>query len=144
MTDISWDRNKFHLPLQVRYADTDAQGHVFFANYLTYCDEGFLAYLREIGYSWDKMLSMGVELYYAQARCDFKAPTFFEELLHVHTYIARVGDTSLTAESAIYRAKSDELVATGEITAVMVIKGTGKPTPIPDKLRHAVCSYQDS
>ena len=42
-------RHRYALPLTVRYADTDAQGHVFFANYLTYADEGLTGYLAEIG-----------------------------------------------------------------------------------------------
>ena len=29
------NRPLFYHPLRVRYADTDAQGHVYFANYLT-------------------------------------------------------------------------------------------------------------
>ena len=135
-------RHRFLLPVQVRYADTDAQGHVFFANYMTYCDEGFTAYLREIGFGWDIVQSMGMALYYVKASCHFKSPAFFENVLHVHTRVTHLGNTSFTGESTIYKSDSDCLVATGEIIAVTVTQETGKKTPIPDLLRHAVKSYE--
>jgi hypothetical protein len=48
-------------PVKIRFADTDLQAHVFFGNYLTYCDESFMAFLDEIGYSWHRLGSMGLD-----------------------------------------------------------------------------------
>jgi hypothetical protein len=50
-------------PIEVRFADTDLQGHVFFGNYFTYCEEGFMAFLDEIGYGWHRLEGTGLELY---------------------------------------------------------------------------------
>jgi len=71
----------FTFPVRVRFADTDLQGHVFFGNYFTYCDEGFMAYLDEVGYSWERLGSMGLELYYVESSCQFKGRAFMENLL---------------------------------------------------------------
>ncbi len=39
----------FTLPIDIRFADTDTNGHVFFANYLAYFDTALLKYLNHIG-----------------------------------------------------------------------------------------------
>jgi acyl-CoA thioester hydrolase len=47
-------RPKFIFPVSVRFSDTDANRHVFFANYLTYFDMALMAYLKAVGYSFEK------------------------------------------------------------------------------------------
>jgi len=42
-------RFKFSAPVQVRYGETDMQGHVFFGYYFTYFDVGLVEYLRATG-----------------------------------------------------------------------------------------------
>ena len=36
--------------MKVRFSDTDAQGHLYFANYLVYADEVLGFYMEELGY----------------------------------------------------------------------------------------------
>jgi acyl-CoA thioester hydrolase len=63
-------------------------------------------------------------------------------MLHVHARIGRIGNSSLTAELAIYKAENGELLATGELTAVIIDVETRRPVPVPDKLRAAIASYE--
>ncbi|HUS89268.1 MAG TPA: thioesterase family protein [Desulfosporosinus sp.] len=128
----------FTFPVRVRFADTDLQGHVFFGNYFTYCDEGFMAYLDDVGYSWGRLGSMGLELYYVESTCQFKGRAFLADILDVNTRIAELGRSAMTAEMMISKSNKDEIVAIGRITAVMVSKKTGKSTPIPAELRAAI------
>jgi len=128
----------FTFPVRVRFADTDLQGHVFFGNYFTYCDEGFMAYLDEIGYSWEKLGTMGLELYYVESNCQFKGRAFFADTLNVNTRITELSRSAMTAEMMISKNNKDEIVAIGRITAVMVSTKTGKSTPIPAELRAAI------
>jgi acyl-CoA thioester hydrolase len=101
------EKYRFIHTIQVRYADTDAQGHVYFSNYLTYFDEAHTAYLREIGFPWSKLV-----------------------------------DTGYTINCAIYMKGSDELIAGGYITAVVVTPETRQPTRVPDEIRQAVAVYE--
>jgi acyl-CoA thioester hydrolase len=132
---------RFSIPVSVRFADTDLQGHVFFGNYLTYCDEAFMAYLDNIGYGWHKLESMGLELYYVECNCQFKGKAFFGDLLHVYTRIADLGRSSMTAEMLISKRNKREIVAMGRIKAVMASKQTGKSTPIPKEVREAISRH---
>jgi acyl-CoA thioester hydrolase len=128
--------------MHVRFADTDALGHVFFGSYFTYMDEGFMAYLAELGFPWSALTDKNLALFYVDSGCQFKGPSFFGDRLNVHARIAKLGNSSLTAEMTIFREADGKVVATGHITAVLVDARTEKSTPIPDTIREAVARFQ--
>jgi acyl-CoA thioester hydrolase len=135
-------RHRFSYPVQVRFADTDLQAHVYFSNYLVYCDEALSAYMHAIGYPWARLGEHGIELFFVDTGYQFKGSARFEERLDIHTSITRLGRTSLTAEMTVCRADGGEVIGTGFITAVMVDPATRKPEPIPQPFRDAVASYE--
>lgn len=135
-------RARFSHSLPVRFADTDCQGHVYFSNYLVYCDEALSAYLDSIGCGWRALQAQGLEFFFVDTGCQFKGRAYFEDRLEVHARVARIGNSSFTGEMAVYRVADDALIATGFITCVMVERETGKPTPVPQWFRDAVARYQ--
>jgi acyl-CoA thioester hydrolase len=135
---------RFHQPLRVRYNETDAQGHVFFGNYLNYFDIGLLEYTRALGYTYQDMLASGVDMFYVESNCQYKGRAYFDDLLHVHTRIGHIGNTSFAFEFAVYKQPADELIATGRITAVTVDPETAQPVRVPDELREAVARFEDT
>ena len=143
MSEDTINKSGFYAPVRVRFADTDLQGHVFFANYLTYCDEGFMAYLERLGYGWRKLGTMGLELYYVECSCQFKRKAFFGDLLHVNTRIVNFGKSSMTVEALISTSHSDDIVAVGRIAVVMASTQTGKSTPIPAEFIEAVKKFEN-
>lgn len=140
---MSETKYRFYHPVQVRFADTDAQGHVFFGTYFTYFDEGVSAYLRIIGFPWHKLQESGLDIYYVDAGCQYKGSAVFEDRLHVHTRLARIGNSSLTLECAIYKEADGQLIATGHITSVIVDQETGRPVRVPDELRRQAAAYEE-
>jgi acyl-CoA thioester hydrolase len=143
---------KFYYPLRVRYIETDAQQHVFFGHYLTYFDVGLTEYMRAIGYHYPDMVASGVDMFYVEASCQYKGRARFDDLLHVHTRIGNIGNTSFTFEFAIYKhfdqaqckQPADELIATGKIVAVAVDVETEQPVRVPDGLREAVARFEEN
>ena len=133
---------KFYHALRVRYVDTDAQGHVFFGHCLTYFDVALTEYTRAIGYQYSDMLAGGVDMFYVEATCQYKGRARFDDLLHVHTRIGHIGNTSFTFEFSIYGQPADKSIATGRIVAVAVDAKTGRPVTVPDGLREAVAHYE--
>lgn len=126
----------FSHSLAVRYADTDAQGHVFFANYLTYFDEGLTYYLKHLGCAYEVLEQDGAALFYGESRCRYLASARFGDTLDVEVAITRLGRTSMTTSCALLRG--DERLAEGELTSIWVDPSTRKPTPIPLRLRDAL------
>ena len=135
-------RYKFYCPLRVRYVEVDAQRHVFFSHYLTYFDIALAEYMRAIGLSYQDMVASGVDMFYAEASCQYKGRARFDDLLHVHARIGRIGNTSFTFEFATYKQPSDELIATGRIVAVAVDVKAERPVRVPDELRRAVARFE--
>ncbi|MBF0277503.1 MAG: acyl-CoA thioesterase [SAR324 cluster bacterium] len=129
---------RFYHALEVRFSDTDLQGHVFFGNYLTFLDQGFLAYLRELGFGWDRLKKLGLEFYFVESACQYYGKSYVEDILHVHIQISKMGNSSLTVQGTVIRKESDEAVASGSLIAVMVDSRTSRPTRIPDEFRTAV------
>ncbi len=136
-------RHRFCHQLSVRYADTDMQGHVFFANYFTFCDEAMTAYLHAIGCPPKELAELGVDFVYADARCSYTGSAKWEDRLHVHVRPAKLGRTSVRWELAVYRdGEASETIAKAELATVIVAVEGLRPTPIPARLREAIASYE--
>jgi acyl-CoA thioester hydrolase len=135
-------RYRFFFPLKVRYADTDAQGHVFFGNYFTFMDEAAGGYLRAIGFPWERLPELGLDIYYIDAHGQFKGAATFDDMLQIDARMARIGNTSFTIECAIYKQENDQMVACGEITAVVVDPKTRQPVRVPEEIRLAAAGFE--
>jgi acyl-CoA thioester hydrolase len=135
---------RFYHPIRVRYVEVDAQQHVYFGHYLTYFDVALLEYMRAIGYDYREMVAGGVDMFYVDASCQYKGRARFDDILHVHARIGRIGNTSFAFEFAAYRQPHEALVATGQIVAVAVDVQTETPIRVPDGLREAVKRFEPS
>ena len=135
-------RYRFFHPIRVRYVEVDSQQHVYFGHYLTYFDVALIEYMHTIGYNYPDMVASGIDMFYVASECQHKGSARFNDLLHVHTRIGIVGNTSFAFEFAIYKQPDAELIATGKITAVAVDTKTRKPVHAPDALREAVARFE--
>ena len=136
------ERARFFAPVQVRYIETDMQGHVFFGHYLTYFDFGLTEYLKAVGFSYGTWLEQGVDFFYIESQCRYKDRAFFDEMLHVHTTVSHIGNTSFTFEFHVFEETTDRYVATGHIVAVAIDPETEKPVRVPDAFRKAVADFE--
>ena len=123
----------FRFPIQVRFADTDAQGHVYFANYLTYCDEALAAYLRHLGCPWQAMVKDGVDMFYVSAKCDYRGSAKFEEIVEIEPRITKIGRTSVTSEFTL-RGPGGGVLAVAELVSVCVDVRTREKVAVPARL----------
>lgn len=136
------DGFEFHHSLQVRHADTDAQGHVFFGNYLVYFDEALGAYLRAIGYAWDQLVAAGLDFVYVDAQCSFEASALAGDTLDTYARVVRIGNSSLTAEFQTLRSEGHQLLAKGQLTAVLIDRASRRSTRVPDDFRRAIDQFE--
>ena len=127
--------------MTVRFRDTDVQGHVYFGTYFEFCDEAYSAYMRALGMPWQDMVASGVDMFYANATCDYRGSARFEDTIHIETRVARIGETSVTAEFTI-RDDAHELLATAKLTSVCVDPATRKKVRVPDAYRQAVAAFE--
>ncbi len=124
---------------RIRFAETDAQGVVFFGSYSIYLDETFLAFLRELDHPYEDFDTVPWTLRVAHQELDYHAEATYGDTLTNAMRVERIGTSSL---EFAYRAHNqhDELVATGALVHV-VIDEDG-PRPVPDSLREAIAALQ--
>ena len=121
--------------VNVRYAETDKMGVVYYANYLVWFEVGRVAWCKAKGFHYAEMESRdGCFLMVAEAVCRYKAPARFEEDLVVRTGLAKANDRVIRYRYEIRRKATGELLATGE-TAHVVTDSKYRPSRLPDRYR---------
>jgi acyl-CoA thioester hydrolase len=102
--------------MDVRFADTDAMGHVNNAVYLTYCESARIAYWTDVTGEPVRLGTEGAEsLILAEATITYRAPAFHGETITVETRATRIGRSSFTLEHRLTARVGDgpsRLVAT--------------------------------
>lgn len=95
------------------YADTDAMGIVYHANYLRLFELGRTEMLREIGFTYRNMEETDrVMLPLAEVGLKYKKPAHYDDLLEIRTSIAELKNASVTLAYEIYN-EAGELLVTG-------------------------------
>jgi acyl-CoA thioester hydrolase len=72
----------FHTGCDVRFAETDASGIVYYNNYFVYFELGRVALFKELGLPYDRRVPI------KEAYCDFKASACFGDSLSIYSHLA--------------------------------------------------------
>lgn len=125
---------RHHVEIVVRFADTDAMGHVNNAVYLTYCEIARIRYWTDITGEPIHLGTTGAEsLILAEARITYRAPAFHGEIVTVETRATRIGRTSFTLEHRLLACVEGEvprLVAISESVLVRYDYATARPAAL--------------
>ncbi|MCA1687658.1 MAG: acyl-CoA thioesterase, partial [Actinobacteria bacterium] len=81
--------------LRVRYSETDAQGVVNNANYLSYFEVGRVEWLRAAGFSYRELEKEGYSIVVVEALVRYRKAAFFDDELTLRTELAEMGRASL-------------------------------------------------
>src|SRR5438105_5772896 len=120
------------IEIRVRYQETDGQGRVHHANYLTWFELGRVELLRAAGHSYRELEEAGIYLVVAQIAVQYYLPAFFDDLLKLRTATLRAKGARIEHRYEVFRG--DELLAEGT-TTVACINRDGRVTRLPDWLR---------
>lgn len=142
MADIDTSALHFIWKNRVRFAETDAQGVVFYGTYATYQDEATLEYYREIGHSYERVLEGDWEVFIVHLDLDFYASAHFGDELNHGVRVDALGTSSISFEYACERVDDGALMVEGSVVHV-VVDEDGEPRPIPDNFVEDVIDYQN-
>lgn len=120
-------------PIDVRWADMDAYGHVNNAKYFTYCESARIRYFDELDIDTcreDPNHGPAV----VTATCNFHKQVHYPSDLEVGVRATHIGHKSFTLEYGIFRAASEEIVADGSSVVVWVDYAQGESIPVPFEL----------
>ncbi|WP_254839480.1 acyl-CoA thioesterase [Natronomonas marina] len=126
----------------VRFEETDAQGVVFYGNYVTFQDEAFTAYLEAIGYPYETLRAAEWDVHVVHVDLDYRKPAEFRDRLHNAIRVDAIRESSIEFD---YECRDDDgdLVADGGLVHVAVDE-SGEPTRVPDEFREAAVAFQET
>jgi acyl-CoA thioester hydrolase len=121
--------------VNVRYAETDQMGIVYYANYLVWFEVGRVSWCKAKGFHYSEMESKnGRFMMVAEAACRYKAPAHFEDDIVIRTALARATDKVIRFQYEIREKNTLQLLATGE-TAHVITDLKFRPSRLPDHYR---------
>jgi len=118
--------------LRVRYSETDAQGIVNNANYLSYFEVGRVEWLRAAGLSYKELEARGYGFVVVEVHALYKRAARFDDELGLRTRLAGLSKASLRFDYTLVR--DGEVLATGYTRHGCVELTSGRPSRLPGDL----------
>ena len=127
---------KHFQPITTRWHDNDIYGHVNNVVYYGFFDTAVNNYLIQQG---------GLDIrdgdivgFVVSSACDYFASIAYPDIIEVGVRVAKLGNSSVQYELAIFREGEQEASAAGRFVHVFVERASNRPTPIPGRLRAAL------
>ena len=133
---------RFYRPIEVRYGDLDAQGHVNNAKHLTYFEQARVAYMIELGLFTKDQSFMKIGVIIADVHITYFEPIYFGQTIKVGVHAAKFGNKSMTWEQNILDADTSRELARGEVVLVTYNYQEGKTISIPDNWRKKLMEFE--
>jgi acyl-CoA thioester hydrolase len=109
--------------LRVRYAETDAMGVVYYANYLVWFELGRTDWIRAFGVTYREFEEQGILLPVVDAHCAYKTSARYDDLVRVETSVAALTPARIRFAYRAVRAGPDPaLLAEGHTEHVFLTR----------------------
>jgi acyl-CoA thioester hydrolase len=121
--------------IDVRYAETDQMGIVYYANYLVWFEVGRVAWCRARGFQYRDLESQdGKYMLVAEATCRYKSPARFEDRIVIRTAVASATEKVIRFRYEVLNKADGVLLAAGE-TAHVITDTNFRPSRLPERYR---------
>ena len=124
------------LAIPTRWMDNDTYGHVNNVTYNSYFDTVVNEHLVRAG---------GLDIHNAPAiglvvetSCSFHRPLSFPDTVDAGLRVAKIGNSSVAYEIALFRRDDEAPAATGRFVHVWVDRATQRPVSVPPRIRQAL------
>jgi len=134
--DIAYGDFGWRLPIQTRWADMDAYGHVNNMAFYGFIDTAVTAYLvKQAGHDQDTATAIGLVV---ESGCQYFKPLTFPDVVDCGVRVAKLGRSSVRYEVGMFVGAAPEAVALGFFVHVFVDRVTMRPTVLPANIRGAL------
>ena len=124
----------FDVPVRVYYADTDAAGVVYYANYLRFCEAGRTEWFRACALGRAELAhTEGLVFVVRSVHANYFAPAMLDDALVVRTTLTRLGGASLRFQQKVLR--QTQVLFEADIVVACVDRVSMKSVPIPQPIR---------
>jgi acyl-CoA thioester hydrolase len=126
-------------PMQVRWSDLDALGHVNNSRFFTFFEQARVEWLERTGWGGEAVPGGPVVV---TASCEFKKPIGYPVAIEVALYSGPPGKSSIPTWYEV-RTDDGEVAALGEAVMVWIDTGTGRSMPLPERVRQLLDELPD-
>jgi len=137
MEDIKFNHT---LPIQLRFNDVDALGHVNNTVYFSFYDLGKTNYFEAVRHV--KIDKHNVDVVIASIKADFLLPVFPKENIAVQTAVTEIGNKSFKLFQQVVNTDTKEVKCICTTVMVGFDFQTGMSKVISDEWKHAICEYE--
>lgn len=124
--------------VRIYYADTDAIGIVYHANYLRFFEAARTEYLRACQIYLPTLLDdYGVQFAVVKMEVNYLKSARLDDLLTVVSKVSHIGQASVHYIQEIFRNNSTELLCAAQIKLAVIDKQM-RPTAVPDVLKKGI------
>jgi len=135
------DDFRFFERLRVRWVEVDLQKIVFNGHYLMYFDTAVGGYWRAMALPYAQTLeSLDGDLFVRKSTLEYHASARYDDVLDIGIRCARIGNSSLVFEAAVWRA--EELLVKGELVYVFADPVTQTSQSVPQALRDVLHAFE--
>ncbi len=124
-------------PFEVRYAETDAMGVVYYANYFVWFEVARGAFCQAYGINYQAIEDSGTPLAVVEAHCRYRAPARYGDRIITRVRLTDLTGSTLRFEYQVVNAEDRRLLAEGWTRHVWVTRD-GKPTRCPQVILEKV------
>ncbi len=133
---------KFFHPMEVRYGDLDAQGHLNNAKYLTFFEQARVEYFTELGLFTKDQSFEDIGVVIADIHIKYEAPVFLGAQVKVGVRTVKIGNKSMALDQCIVDQTTNEVYASGTVILVGYDYRSRKTIPVPDLWRDKTTKYE--
>ncbi len=129
-------------PLQLRFNDIDALGHVNNSVYFTFYDLGKSRYfeaVKDMSIDWRK-----ADVVIANVNADFLSPIYSREQIAVETCCTEIGNRSFRLMQRIINTDTGEIKGVCRTIMVGFDVENGVSAPISDEWKEAICRFENT
>jgi acyl-CoA thioester hydrolase len=119
---------------RVTYAETDAMGIVYYANYLRWFEVGRTELMRSLGIAYSQMEAQGAFLPVSEVFCKYHASARYDDVLIIETSVDSLKRASIQFAYRILRKSDGRQLVTGSTLHAFVDR-EGKIVKVPSTLR---------
>jgi acyl-CoA thioester hydrolase len=121
----------YSTPIELRFSDLDAYGHVNSAVYFTYLETARVKLFKEF---FREVSEQNIFTIVARAECDFKLPIILYDDVFVTLWVAKTGRASFDLEYKLHDGK-EKTYATARTTMVCFDNVKKITVPLPESLK---------
>jgi acyl-CoA thioester hydrolase len=140
MRDATREQFRHFLAIPTRWMDNDIYGHVNNVVYYSYFDTAVNQFLIERGVL--DIHQGEVVGFVVDSGCAYFSPIAFPDVVHAGIRVAKLGNSSVRYEIALYRNDDTLPAAAGHFVHVYVERSSNRSVPIPANVRAILATLE--